>query len=177
MDPSSPTRHLEAFKRLGRREDLLAYVGARGGNPDPYAAAIDALRAALEPLAFGLRPALGALDRESLREHAAATTEILDWLADSPNADLKTAAMEVMGSLGWEAFVPRLERALSAAPSWERVAAIDGLAKLPGRRAAELVRRAVDDPDPAVRSAARQIVESRGANGEEDLPSRRRRPE
>jgi HEAT repeat protein len=108
------------------------------------------------------------LDRVGLRRHEAAAVDILVWLSESPKADLKTAAIELMGALGWESFLAPLERALSSPTSWEREAAIGSLAKLPGRRAAELLGRAADDADRVVRAAAQRALESRSAKGEDD---------
>jgi hypothetical protein len=162
VDSPSSGHHLKAFQSSGRKEDLLACLQAEGRDPADHLAAFEGLEEALRPLFFGLRPAPEDLDRRRLGEHATATTEILHWLAGSPKADLKTAAIELMGGLGWETFVPHLERALSSPASWERMTALRSLARLPGSRAAELVRRAVDDPDPAVSAAARELLDPRG---------------
>ena len=160
MDSPPTTDPLQVFQSSGRKEDLLAYLRATGRKPDEHSAAIDALGLALEPPSFGLRPAVRVPDREGLVKHAAATTEILAWLSASPKADLKTAAMELMGSLGWDAFIPALERSLSSSAVWERIAAIQSLALVPGQRAADLIRGAAGDADPAVRAAAHRALDS-----------------
>lgn len=141
-------------------EHLLAFVRASGRDLGPFEHAARSLDPVLHPLLFGFQPARERLDREALITVAGPTAEILGWLADSRKADLREAAIGLMGALGWESFLPRLEQALVAPNAWERAAAVKALAKVGTARTRSLLVRALDDPDPAIRLAARRATDA-----------------
>ncbi len=148
---------------------MLAYVNALHRDARPYGAAMDALEGVLRPLSFGLRPDLLLVDENLLRQSAAAVVDILSWLADSEKADLKTAAISLMGVLGWESLLARMERSLQASPTWERAAAVEALARMGTPRARALLRGAEQDPDPAVRAAIRRALDpTEGRHGDRE---------
>jgi HEAT repeat protein len=136
----------------------LAYVSALRGDASRYAVAMDALEEVLRPLWFGLAPAVGRLDPARLEPLTTPVVDILSWLADSDKADLKTAAIALMSALGWETFLPRLNRSLRSSFVWERAAAVDALARIGTPAAHTLLRSIGDDPDPAIRAAIRQAI-------------------
>ena len=138
----------------------MAYVSALRGDAARYGAAMDALEDVLRPLSFGLAPALSLVDPFRLQPLADAVTDILSWLADSEKADLKTAALALMGVLGWESFLARLGRSLRAEATWERAAAVDALARMGTRDARALLLGVGEDPDPGVRAAIRRALRS-----------------
>jgi hypothetical protein len=133
MDSTAPDNRLRRYQDSLRKEDLLAYLEASSRRSPAYERALDALEPVLRPLGFGFQPALGLLDREALRADAGAVSDILSWIADSGKADAKTAGLTVMGALGWDVFLPRLERSLASPVEWERETA---------QRALELWERA-----------------------------------
>lgn len=152
--------HLRRFQDLGTKEALLVYVQTLGQETAEYEKAMDAIEPVLRPLSFGMRPAQELLDREALQRWPDAVRDILSWLADSQKADRKTAAVELMGALGWESFIPRLEQLLSSAVPWERMASVQALAQMGTSRAIRLLRGAVMDPDPAIRNAVHRALET-----------------
>ena len=158
MKAQGAADRLREFQTTGSRDRLLAYVDASGRDREHFERAWAGLEPVLRPLGHGFQPAVGQLDVEALEAVAEPTAEILEWLADSPKADLREAAFRLMGALGRDRFLPRLALALSSPAAWERSAAVAALATQGTVRARALLARALDDPDAAVATAARRAL-------------------
>jgi HEAT repeat protein len=146
---------LEHFQAHGDRESLLAYIRLLDRNVKEYEAVVAAMEPVFDGLLFGERPCYESLDVNVLRRNRAETEAIVRWTAASSKADIKTSAIELMGVLGWDTFIPLLEQMLSAPAQWERLTAVSALTLISSGRARELLNRAARDPDPQVRKAAR----------------------
>ena len=109
MNPSNPEAYLRRFKENGDTVELQAYIRATRKGTD-YQEAIADLGPVFDALANGEQPDYESLDRIALRQRGEALAQIMDWMADSPKADLKSAAHSLMGLLACDRFIPRLQQ-------------------------------------------------------------------
>ncbi|MCZ7406264.1 MAG: HEAT repeat domain-containing protein [Candidatus Methanoperedens sp.] len=158
MVPPSNERNLQNFQDYGKTGNLLEFVRASGLNVQKYRDALDALGSIFESLSFGEQPIYRNLDLNALQERKTEVKDIVNWMADSNKADMKTVAIELMGFLGWESFVSRLERCLLSEFKWERLTAIKALEQMGSERAVEILRVAIEDSDPEIREAVRKAL-------------------
>lgn len=126
-----------------------------------YQEAAAALGGVLKQLGFGETPRYGELDTAYLERRESETVAIVNWMEDSGKADMKSCAVELMGVLGWEAFLPRLERLFTDGVRWEHLAAIRSLARMPQPQAEAFLRRAARDPDAEIRAEAERALTAR----------------
>jgi hypothetical protein len=135
---------------------LLSYIQATGKNMSEYGEVLEALAPVFGPLSFGEHPRYQDLDRSRLQERMDETVNVVNWMADSGKADIKASAIQLMGFLGWEPFISRLEQYLSSETQWEHLAAIEALGQTASRRAIEALRVIAVDADPEIREAVRR---------------------
>ncbi len=158
MSLSSYEHHLQHFQDFGDTNSLLDFVRADGRDARKFQKVIELLASVFEALSFGVRPLYNNIDRNALRLHTTEVENIIKWMADSNKADMKTVAIELMGFLGWESFVPRLERCLLSEFKWERLTAIKALEQMGSERAIEILRVAIDDSEPEICEAVREAL-------------------
>jgi HEAT repeat protein len=152
---------LQRFQEYGDTKSLLEFVRLSGRSVQKYARAVGALAPVFEALTHGERPSYESLDTGALGHLMAEVEDIVEWMAAGSKADIRTRAIELMGALGCERFVPRLEGFLFSQVQWERLTAIAALAQIPGERSAELLRIAADDHDPQIRAEVRRVTKAR----------------
>jgi len=144
---------LQRFQDAGDVESLLKFVETTGKAPRNYQEAANSMAPIFQAISSGRPPAYDQLDRETLRHRMSEVEEILKWMADSKKAEIKATAIQVMGFLGWESFIPYLSQCLCSGIQWERLAAISALGEIPSERALDALRAVVEDPDPEIRAA------------------------
>jgi HEAT repeat protein len=142
------------------RASVVKALGGRGGSGAVghlrQAAAADA-----EPAVF--EAAIDALRRVATPE---AVTALVSLTADSAR---RGAAVSALAQTR-EALLEEVARGLSPGhPSGVRLAVVEALGRMKSQRAAELLRRAYDDADAAVRAAARGHGRSAFGRGPEDF--------
>jgi hypothetical protein len=147
---------------LAVRRRAASFLGGRG-YPRAGGYLVDALRKETDPPARALFvETLGMLKYEG---GLATLGQILDSRADTD--EVRCVAAAALGSLGKERAVPMLIRAsakgrgltLNAAPTAVRAAAVRALSNYPRvPETREALRRALEDPEAAVRDAARESL-------------------
>jgi len=164
MRPQFDDPNLKRFQENGDIESLLHFVRTSGRDEETYKAALDDLKPVLDALSFGWRPIYKNLDLTALRKRVTEVTDIVVWMAGSDSADMKSRAIELMGILGWESFIPLLRQHFSSEAEWERLAAIRALGQFSGDLTSEIFHAAAEyDPSQEVRDAARQQLELTGS--------------
>lgn len=149
---------LERFQASGSTHSLLEYVRASKLDEPKYQNAIEVLAPVFEGLQFGERPQYYSLNIDALRQQREEVENVVRWMAGSNKADVKSAAIELMGILGWESFFPDLEQSVASAATWERIVAITALGQMSSIQAAEVLESATKDPDPQVSQAAHRAL-------------------
>jgi hypothetical protein len=152
---------LERFQEYGDTKSLLEFVRSSGRSVRSYEEAVAGMAPVFEGLAHGERPSYESLDRDLLRQLNAEVKEIVQWMCASNKADIRTRAIELMGTLGYESFVAPLERFLFSEIQWERLTAIAALGQMPGKRPVEILSVAAEDPDPEIRAEVRRVTTNR----------------
>ena len=123
MPPADPEAQLREFQETGKTDRLLEFVRSSGRHVDSYRKVLAALRPVLEPLSFGEQPRYDDVEHEALAAHVQATVDVIRWSAGSNRADLRSAALRLMGTLGWDEFSGDLLTATRSPDAWERLAA------------------------------------------------------
>lgn len=126
---------------------------------------IDALEPVLDAVSAGEYPRYAEVARVSLDSDAAETYEVLRWLLGSAKADLRAVGLTLVGVLGVRELVPDLIEAARSPHQWERLTAIEALARIPGgpnRGALDALR---DHPDPITAEAARAAIAAQSSPG------------
>jgi HEAT repeat protein len=144
--------NLRRFQETGEMASLLAHVRQSGEDAPMFEQAIARLAPVLDPIAFGEHPRLDAVSEADLQPVAAQVIAILGWMLDSPKANLRDAATDLMGALGWETFLPTLTARFATGATADRVAALRALSRMPQAQAHYIVHEAGTDPDPEVRA-------------------------
>jgi hypothetical protein len=144
--------YLRQFQDYGNRDSLEQFVRASGLDLGKYVSALNQLMPVFDALSFGEQPNYERIDKTPLEQHASEVQQILTWMTASGKADMRAAAIGLMGLLSWEVFFPPLERFLASDVQWERLAAIRALAKNQNKKAAALLRGALLDSDSQVRA-------------------------
>jgi hypothetical protein len=158
MTSLTPENHLAHFQNFGDTASLLRFVSQSGRDMPSYQEAINGLSPVFEYMSAGFQPNYKELDLDGLRRHGSEIEEILRWMADSPKANMKTVALNLMGYLGWETFRPLLEQSLSSKSQWERLTAIQSIGKVKDDWAAETLTAISADADPLVRKEVAQAL-------------------
>ena len=155
--------NLKAFQERADVDGLLRFVRASGRNEAAYQGALNDLKPVFEALSFGWHPQYEQLDVTALASRAAEITDIINWMAGSAKADMRTSAIDLMGMLGWQAFIPSLRHHLESSAAWEREAAVRATGRFSGEWTVEALRAAAErDPNAQVRDAAlQQLQQSR----------------
>ena len=162
MTSTTGKHDLEQFQDSGDINSLLRFVRAEGKDQDKYKDAVGHLKLVFDAQMFGVRPIYENLDRVALRQCMAEVTDIVGWMASSDKADLKIRAIELIGFLGWEPFLPLLEQHLASEAKWERLTAISALGQIASARAVTILTAVTDhDPDPEIRTAAQRAIRSK----------------
>lgn len=126
---------------LGQRDRLAAELGGIYANDPVLLAKLDAIRA------------LGQLPCET-------SLQILRQASKDPNVDLRLAAVRSMSELSADIAVPMLGEVLGSDTNVDvRLAATRALASFPGVPSAELLRKQLDDRNPAVQYTATESLE------------------
>ena len=159
MRPQFDDPNLKRFQENVDIESLLHFVRSGGRDEEIYKAALDDLKPILDALSFGWRPIYKNLDLTALQGRMTEVTDIVIWMAGSDSADMKSTAIELMGILGWEAFIPLLRQHFSSEAEWERIAAIRALGQFTGDFTSGIFHAAAEyDSSQEVRDVARQLL-------------------
>lgn len=140
MSDGEPELMLAEFKESGDTKSLLAFVEQSGRNLEAFKKVVHGLGAVFDSLSFGEYPNVDEIDVGLLAQNAAAVESVVKWMAESKKADMKSAALDLMGRLGWESFKPDMVRSLSSENEWERTTARNALKRIKSQWATELMR-------------------------------------
>jgi HEAT repeat protein len=158
MNTADGQSALGKFLEHGDWESLVKFLREAFPDVPAYQEAAVALAGALDALNFGETPHSEVLDKDYLAQRASETVAIVNWMADSTKADMQESAIDVMGTLGWEPFLVRLESLLCHGEQWQRIAALRSLARLRQPVAQDLLHRAAQDSDPVIRAEALRVL-------------------
>lgn len=161
MTNGDAEHYRQRFLDAADTESLLEFVRLTGGDEQAYGEAVRLLAPVLEPLAFGEQPRYASLTPEALGRRRAEVEQIVQFLADSPKADARAAAVGTMAQLGWQTFTRRLAQLLASEVHWERLGAVEALGRIGGQPAIELLISAASDRNPEVSAAARRALAQR----------------
>lgn len=145
---------LQRFQASADPNSLLHYVQKIGKEPREYQEAVDALLPVFNALSAGKKPAYAGLNRDALRARPREVGDILRWMAASADTEMRITALELMGQVGAESFIPDLTPYLSSESKRERLAAIASLGEIASERSMEALKAVIQDPDPEIRTAA-----------------------
>jgi len=154
MVPDARSHDLDAFHETGDIDCLLAFIGTSLLSSSEDIRVSTVVTGYFRSIENGERPDFRSVNREILASHAAAVIPTINWIAGSPKADFRSAAIELMGVLGWEAFLGQLASWAFDGEGWERLASIRSLGKMPSNTARSLLESLREDRDPAIAAAA-----------------------
>ena len=158
MPSADAETQLREFQETGNVNRLLDFVRASGRDPETYGQVLAALAPVFEPLAHGEHPRYDDLNPAEFAPNADVAAEVLRWAAASDRADLRSAALGAMGTLGWDAFTADLQAATRSPDAWERVAAIEAIGRTRSRHARQILEGLRDHPDAQAREAVRAAL-------------------
>ena len=161
-EDSSLDSHLVRFQEYADSGELLLYIRLANFDEESFAAAIDAMQPIFTALTFGEEPYYDASDVLALESRRPEVVLIVQWMLDSPKADMRAAAIRLMGLLGWSEFRPSWEHILNTSSAgWERLAVIQAIDQLQEPWVVESLTNLLNDPDPEIRLAAGRLLSSR----------------
>jgi hypothetical protein len=126
---------------------------------------IDALEPVLRAVSLGEYPQYETIAQAALDREAAETREVLAWLLGSAKADLRAVGLTLVGVLEVRELMPDLIKAAQSPDQWERLTAIEALARRPGEPGRETLDALRDHPDPVTAQAARAAIAVRSSPG------------
>ncbi len=156
-DPGALSRD---FQETANLRSLIEFARASGRDAKGYERVADGLEPVLGPLRLGEHPRYGEVGTAELEREVGATCDIVRFLAASPKADLRVAGLTLMGILGWDEFIDDLSDAARSPEQWERLTAIDALARAGSALSFGVLDALREHSDPETRDA---VAAARGS--------------